>query len=117
MRRRWVFWSVVPICVIAIGVINRGLRLPFATRDRPIDWLGIVLLVVASGGLILVPVWGGGTYPWGSWQILTIASIGIIGSALFVWQEGRAEEPIIPLHLFGDRTVVAVFVMGFALMA
>ena len=114
---RWVFWSVVPICVVAIAVTNRGLRLPFATRDRPIDWFGIALLVVASGGLILVPVWGGGTYPWGSPQILIAAAVGVVGSALFVWQEGRAEEPIIPLRLFGDRTVVVVFIMGFGLMA
>ncbi len=114
---RWVFWSVVPISIIALGVINRGLRLPFATRDRPIDWLGIVLLVVASGGLILVPMWGGSTYPWDSWQILATTGVGVVGSALFVWQEARAEEPIIPLRLFGDRTVVVIFIMGFALMA
>jgi EmrB/QacA subfamily drug resistance transporter len=114
---RWVFWSVVPISVVALVVTDRGLRLPFATRQRPIDWLGIALLVLASGGLILVPVWGGETYPWGSWQILVTGAVGVVGSALFAWQESRAAEPIIPLRLFTDRTVVVIFVMGFALMA
>jgi len=114
---RWVFWSVVPISVLALFVTNRGLRLPFAIRRRPIDWLGIALLVVASTGLILVPVWGGQTFPWSSWQMAATATVGVVGSALFMWQESRADEPIIPLRLFRDRTIVVVFIMGFILMA
>ncbi|MEZ5379309.1 MAG: MDR family MFS transporter [Acidimicrobiales bacterium] len=113
---RWVFWAVVPISALALAVTNRGLRLPFATRRRPIDWIGIGLLVVASTGLILVPVWGGETYPWGSWQLLTTLAVGLAASAVFLMQEARAEEPIIPLRLFTDRTVVLVFGMGFILM-
>lgn len=114
---RWIFWAVVPISLGALAVTNRGLRLPFATRERPIDWLGIVLLIVASSGLILVPVWGGESYGWTSWQLLTAGGVGVVGTILFVLQEARAEEPIIPLRLFRDRTVVGVFVMGFCLMA
>lgn len=114
---RWVFWSVVPLSAIALVVAGRGLRLPFATRDRPIDWLGIVLLVIASTGLILVPVWGGSTYAWSSWQLAATGVVGIVGSVLFVLQERRAAEPIVPLHLFADRTIAIVFVMGFCLMA
>ncbi len=114
---RWVFWAVVPVSAVALVVTGKGLRLPFATRDRPIDWPGIALLVVAATGLILVPVWGGDTYPWTSWQLLTTATVGLVASAAFVVQERRAAEPIIPLRLFGDPTVRTVFVMGFLLMA
>jgi EmrB/QacA subfamily drug resistance transporter len=114
---RWVFWAVVPIALAALAVTHRGLRLPFTTRDRPIDWLGIVLLVVASAGLILVPIWGGETFAWLSWPLLVTAAVGAVGTVAFVAQEARAAEPVIPLRLFRDRTVVAVFVMGFCLMA
>lgn len=114
---RWVFWSVVPIGVVALLVTNRGLRLPFATRRRPIDWLGILLLVVGSTAVILIPVWGGDTYAWMSWQILAVTVVALIGSVAFVIQEGRAVEPIIPLRLFRDRSISAVFAMGFLLMA
>ncbi len=113
---RWVFWAVLPIGAAALLVTNRGLRLPFATRPAIIDWVGIVFLVIASTGLILVPVWGGDTYPWASWQILVAATVGLVGTAAFVVQEGRAVEPIIPLRLFKDPTVAIVFVMGFLLM-
>ncbi|MGI9612364.1 MAG: MDR family MFS transporter [Acidimicrobiales bacterium] len=114
---RWVFWSVVPISALALVIAGRGLQLPFATRDRPVDWGGIVLLVIASTGLILVPVWGGDTFAWGSWQLAATAAVGVVGSILFVVQERRAEEPIVPLRLFADRTIAIVFVMGFCLMA
>ncbi len=114
---RWVFWTVVPIGLAALVVTNRGLRLPFATREPRIDWLGIVLLVVASTGLILVPIWGGETYAWTSAPLLATAAIGVGGSVLFLAQERRAVEPIIPLHLFADRSVALIFAMGFLLMA
>lgn len=114
---RWVFWTVVPIGLAALAVTNRGLRLPFATREPNIDWAGIALLVLASTGLILVPVWGGETYAWTSAPLLATAAVGIGATALFLAQERRAAEPIIPLHLFTDRTVGFVFIMGFLLMA
>lgn len=114
---RWVFWSVLPISAVTLLVTARGLRLPFATREPLIDWAGIVLLVVAAGTLIMVPIWGGQTFAWSSWQLITTAIVGIVASALFVAQESRAIEPIIPLRLFADRSIVAVFIMGFALMA
>ena len=113
---RWVFWAVIPIAAAALLVTNRGLRLPFATRRAVIDWLGIALLVVGSTGLILVPVWGGESYPWTSWQLLTTAAIGVAASIAFLLQETRAAEPIIPIRMFADRTVSIIFVMGFLLM-
>ncbi len=114
---RWAFWAVLPIGFAALLVTNKGLRLPFATRNPVIDWWGIVLLVVASTALILVPVWGGDTYPWRSWQIGAAAAVGAVGTALFVLQERRAIEPIIPLRLFRDPTITLIFCMGFLVMA
>ena len=113
---RWVFWTVVPLSAITFGVSAFALRLPFATRRRPIDWVGIALLIVASTALILVPIWGGQAYAWLSWPVLVAAIVGIVATILFVIQEGRAEEPVIPLHLFKDRTILAVFVMGAGIM-
>lgn len=113
---RWVFWSVVPLAAATLVVTNRGLRLPFPTRQPSIDWLGIVWLVVASTALILIPVWGGETYAWTSWQIETAALVAAVAIVAFVLQERRAAEPIIPIRLFQDRTSAAVFGMGFLLM-
>ena len=51
---RWVFWSVLPIGLVALFVTHRGLDLPFATRPAVIDWLGIALLIIGSTALILI---------------------------------------------------------------
>ena len=113
---RWVFLLIVPAGLVALAVTNVGLRLPFVTRQRPIDWLGALLLVGASTALILVPIWGGTTFPWGSLPLVLVAATGVVLTAVFLWQETRAAEPILPLRLFGDRTISAVFGMGFGLM-
>ncbi len=113
---RWVFWSVVPIGLIALAVTNRGLRLPFATRAPRIDWLGIVLLIVGSTALILIPIWGGDTFAWASAPMVVTMVIALVATVAFVVQELRAPEPVIPMRLFADRTSAAIFVMGFLLM-
>jgi predicted MFS family arabinose efflux permease len=50
--------------------------------------------------LLLATVWGGITYPWGSSQIIGLIVAGLILALLFVWQERRASEPILPPRLF-----------------
>lgn len=114
---RWVFWSVVPMAAVALLVTNRGLRLPFATRQAIIDWMGIALLVVGATALILVPVWGGDTFGWSSWELTLTGAVAVVATIGFVFQERRAVEPIIPMRLFLDRTAAAVYGMGFLLMA
>ena len=113
---RWVFWSVLPIGLIALVVTNRGLRLPFATREPDIDWAGIGLLVVGSTALVLVPVWGGDTFDWVSVPMIVTSAIAVASIVAFVAVERRASEPVIPMRLFLDRTGAAIFTMGFLLM-
>ncbi len=103
---RWTFWSVVPLAAATLVVTGRGLRLSFATRQPVIDWSVIGWLVVASTALILIPVWGGDTYAWSSWQISTTAAIAFVATVAFVLQERQAAEPIIPMRLFLDRTAL-----------
>lgn len=114
---RWVFWSVVPLSLLSLAVANKGLALPFARRQSPIDWAGITTLIIAATGLILIPIWGGSTYPWLSWPVVGAAIVGIAGSAVFISVESRAVEPIIPLRMFTNPTIVFIYGMGFLLMA
>ena len=113
---RWVFWSVVPIAGAALVVTNRGLRLPFATRPSRIDWGGIALLVVGSTAQILIPIRADSTSGWTSTEMVIAAAVALVALAAFVVQERRADEPIIPMRLFLDRTAAAIFAMGFLLM-
>ena len=113
---RWVFWSVLPLGVVALVVTNRGMQLPFATRQAKIDWIGIALLVVAATAAILVPTWGGDTFDWASGPMFATIAVAAVATVAFVWHERRVDEAVIPMRLFADRTGSAVFAMGFLLM-
>jgi EmrB/QacA subfamily drug resistance transporter len=113
---RWVFLAIVPVGLIALVVTGNALKLPFATREAKIDWGGGALLTIATTGLILMLIWGSEDAGWTSPQVLIAGAAGIGGSVLFYFQERRAPEPVVPLHLFADRTIASVFVMGFLLM-
>jgi len=69
--------------------------------------------------LLLVTVWGGTRYPWGSPAIVGLAVAGVVLLVGFVFQERRAPEPIVPLSLFRDsifRVTSGIgFVVGFAM--
>lgn len=116
---RWVFYINVPIGLAALVVVAIVLDLPAARSNRSVDYLGAVLLVSSVASLLLVTVWGGNEYEWTS---PTIVGLGIAAVALlvaFVIQEGRAEEPILPLRLFQNRvftlTAVAGLIIGLSL--
>ncbi|MCC6438409.1 MAG: MFS transporter [Acidimicrobiales bacterium] len=113
---RWIFLVMLPLGTLALAITSVGLRLPFLTRKRPIDWAGAALLVTGSSALLLVPIWGGGSYGWTSAPVLGAAAIGVALTAALLWWETKAAEPVLPLRLFRDRTVRAVFAMNFGQM-
>jgi len=99
---RWVFYINLPIGALALVVTSIVLNLPFRRVQRRVDWLGAGLIVAAVTSILLVTVWGGDQYAWGSPQILGLAAAGLVLLALFILQERRAEEPILPPHLFAN---------------
>ncbi|MEE6210980.1 MDR family MFS transporter [Salarchaeum sp. III] len=110
---RYIFYINIPIGLAAIAVIHRYLDLPVPNETHTIDYLGAALLTVAVGALMLVTSWGGTRYAWESTQILGLAAVTIIGTALFVYQELRVDEPIFPIRLLRKRTIAGVDLLSF----
>jgi EmrB/QacA subfamily drug resistance transporter len=113
----WVFYVNLPIGLIALAVIWHLLptvRRPNATRN--IDYAGV--LTFAAGVVpILVGLTNAQNGDWGSAGVWGLLLVGIAFLAVFVWVESRAKEPMIPLHLFRNRTfsisMIAVFTAMF----
>jgi len=97
---RWVFYINLPFGIAALIVTSSVLRLPFTRRNHAIDYLGSALLVAAVTCILLVTVWGGNEYAWGSPTIIGLGVIGLALVGLFLAQERRAPEPLMPLYLF-----------------
>lgn len=116
---RFVFVFTLPLGVISLVMSWRLLRLPFTTRDHVIDYTGAALLV----GWVVALVLGLETGSSGSWTSGPAVGWFGAGTALlgvFLVQQRRATEPILPPHIFRERVVsvgsALQFVTGALLM-
>ena len=113
---RLVFLLNIPVGLIAIPAIWRNLPKRVVTRKPKIDFLGAILLSGASVAMLLALVWAGDKYAWGSLEILGLLAASVVFIALFIAQEARHPEPILPLHLFKNRVFLVsnliVFTFG-----
>ena len=52
-------------------------------------------------------------YEWTAGVVGGLILVGLVGYLAFIWAEARAKEPIVPLHLFRNRTYAASMVSTF----
>ncbi|MBQ1042087.1 MFS transporter [Micromonospora sp. C72] len=113
---RWIFYINVPLAIFAIVVCWHVMRLvPFERREHTVDWIGAALLVAGVSCLLLALSWGGAEYAWGSGMIVGLFAAGAVLGVLFVVQEARTKEPILPLRLFRSATFALANAAGFVL--
>jgi EmrB/QacA subfamily drug resistance transporter len=112
---RWVFYVNLPVGAAAVLIVVTRLHLHTPTTRHRIDYVGASLLGAGVSALILLTTWGGNEYPWGSRTILGLGLAGIALLVAFVWWEGRAAEPILPLSLFRSRVFDVASAMGFTI--
>ncbi|MHA7269565.1 MDR family MFS transporter [Arthrobacter sp. HLT1-20] len=118
---RWTFWMNVPLAVLAILATIFLLHVPrkvHATRPK-IDYLGMMLIALATTAIVLVGTWGGSQYDWNSPEIIGLAIAAVVTGVLFVIVELRVPEPVMPMSLFKNRnfnlTTVAGLLTGIAM--
>ncbi len=126
---RWIFYVNLPLGVISLFLLfsflpsNISIRTTSSTRSvwRRIDWWGAFTSAGATVLLLFGLTWGGSTYPWNSWQVISaLAASGVLFIA-FVIAEIKAAEPILPLDLFKNQVFAAgallAMMVGLALFA
>jgi len=115
---RWIFYINVPVAAAALAITSVVLRLPFRRVQHKVDYLGAALIMSAATSLLLFTQLGD-TAGWTSPRVVGLAALGIVLLVAFLWQETRAEEPLIPLRLWkGDIFPVATaleFLVGLAM--
>jgi len=116
---RWCFYINLPLGIVALAVTAVVLDLPYKRQEHKVDYLGAALLVAAVTPLLLALEWGGREYEWGSSMIMGLAVGGVLVTAVFLWHESRAVEPILPLRLFRNDVFsvssAASFIVGLAM--
>ncbi|SUA77693.1 Multidrug-efflux transporter 3 [Nocardia otitidiscaviarum] len=109
---RWCFWINVPVGLAAMAIAFKYLSIPSHRPKSKPDYLGVVLMSAATTLIILATDWGGKRYAWDSSVILSMIVALVLVIAAFVVVEARAEEPMLPLWLFRNRTFVLTSTIG-----
>ena len=109
-----VFWVNLPIGVAAIIMIATFLQEPKELRQRRIDFLGSLLLMVAITALMLVLVQGGSL---SHATLVIVGAVGIAAFATLVVHEARISEPMLPLELWRHHRIIVVGSFGGAVIA
>jgi EmrB/QacA subfamily drug resistance transporter len=112
---RWIFYINMPIGGAALIYLWATLHLPRKRIEHKIDYLGAAVIAIGSTAIVLLTSWGGSHYAWGSWEIITLAAIAVASLAAFFVVEGRAAEPMLPLHVFKNRNFSVASSMSFLL--
>jgi EmrB/QacA subfamily drug resistance transporter len=109
----WVFYINLPVGILATIFIAMGLSKYKAEGPVKFDFAGMVTMAVGVVSLLLALTFGGDKYEWISWQIMALFAAALVFLTLFVFVEMKAEEPILPMHLFKHRTFTVLNGIGF----
>ena len=103
----WNFFVGLPFAVAAIIVLQRTLHLPKRARKVvSIDYWGAALISAGIATLLLWVTFAGTNFDWLSWQTAVMVLGALVVLAVGVVVETKVADPIIPMHLFKNRTVV-----------
>ncbi|MGZ4458464.1 MAG: MDR family MFS transporter [Nocardioidaceae bacterium] len=110
---KWIFFMNVPIGLVALVITSAALKIPHVRRNHKIDYLGAAVVVASVCSFLLYTAWAGPDHGWTSGLALALLAAGILLAVAFVLVELRAEEPIIPMRLFGNSIFSISNLFGF----
>ena len=110
---RWIFYINLPLGIVALLVIGAVFKPHTAHVKHEIDYMGAGFLAAALTSIILFTTQGGVVLPWDSGQLWFTLVFGLVALGGFIYEESHAAEPIIPLHLFKERTFLLCCLIGF----
>jgi len=114
---RWIFYINLPFGILALVITSLVLHIPKVKREHKVDYLGAVILVLAVCSLLLSVSVYGPENGWTNSRTITTMILGIALTLLFIWQEFRAVEPILPMRLFRNHTFSLSSILGFIIGA
>ncbi|MDB5365010.1 MAG: transporter [Rhodospirillales bacterium] len=97
----WIFWINLPLGLICVVVARAALKRLHTVRvERRIDWVGAVLLILATTATLLVASLGGRDLAWRSVELASLAGLAVVLWLAFVQRQRVASDPILPPRMF-----------------
>ncbi|TGE30930.1 MDR family MFS transporter [Desulfosporosinus sp. Sb-LF] len=102
----WIFWVNVPIGVFAVAGIWFFLGETVHKQEHKIDYIGSALIFISISSLMVVFIQAGTVWSWLSAPVLVLLGVFFAGVYMFILQEKREAEPIMPLEIWKDSLIV-----------
>jgi EmrB/QacA subfamily drug resistance transporter len=109
---RWIFYINIPFGLLSLVVTSAVLHIPKIKREHSIDYLGAFFLVASVVPILLTLSVYGPENGWSDSRTIIYLILGLVMAVLFILQEKRAKEPILPLHLFKNHTFNLTSLLG-----
>jgi EmrB/QacA subfamily drug resistance transporter len=114
---RWIFYINLPFGIVALILTSASLKNANIRREHSIDYLGALLMVSSVTALLIgISVFGPDS-GWLSAKTLATLGLAFVLAVVFLMQERRAAEPILPLDLFKNHTFSLTSALGFIIGA
>src|SRR6266568_2638835 len=108
---RWVFFINIPFGILSCLLLALNLKENVERKKQKLDYIGTLTLTGGIVALLFFLLQGGTTWPWLSLPSIGLFALFLALSALFLRQEQRATDPILPLTLFTNR-IIAISSIG-----
>jgi len=102
---RWVFYINIPFGLLSAFLLIIALKENIERKRRSLDYIGTLTLTGAVIALLFALLQGGTAWAWDSLPSLSLFVLAVVLLLLFLYQERRAPEPILPLTLFNNRFI------------
>jgi EmrB/QacA subfamily drug resistance transporter len=112
---RWIFYLNVPFGLLSSIGLQRWMREKKARTAHRLDILGTVTLTASVTLLLLALLEGPEVWGWSDPRTIGLLAGSVTCLGVFLWQENRVSEPMLPLDLFQNR-LIAVASLGNAIL-
>ncbi len=102
---RWVFYINIPFGFISGILLIIYLKENVERKKQHLDYIGTLTLTGAIVALLFALLQGGTSWAWDSLPSIGLFALFIVLIGLFLREERRAADPILPLTLFNNRII------------
>ncbi|QCJ41893.1 MFS transporter [Bacillus sp. S3] len=98
----YVFWINIPLGILSLVGLWLFLHENVEKKKHEIDYLGAILLTITISTLMFVLIDGSRL---GAWQMVSLMVLSGLALLAFIFQEGRASEPVMPFSIWKERSI------------
>ena len=102
---RWVFYINIPFGLISGILLTIYLKENVERKKQHLDYIGTLTLTSAVVALLFALLQGGTSWAWDSLPSIGLFALFIVLIGMFLREERRAADPILPLTLFKNRII------------